>query len=335
MGEWNRPFVGSEARAAGTASERALRTRHVMLYRNVYLPKHVPITAAIRAEAAWLWARREATVAGLSAAALHGSKWIDAELPAELIRPVGCKVDGIRIHRDRLGDGEISVVGEIPVTTPARTAYDLGRRDGLVQAVVRLDALANATGLKPAGIVELLADHRGVRGLEQLRVAVDLMDGGAESPQETRTRLLLTAAGFPRPRTQIVVCDEFGHFVGRVDMGWPDWKVGVEYDGPQHWASPADHARTIERIADLEDQGWTVVRVSRDMLRYRSGTLLARVRDAMRSAGWPDHAKVDLGCRLDRRWEAQSVGQPATRPLRARRAGRTSRTTSCGTRRRA
>ena len=35
-------------------------------------------------------------------------------------------------------------------------------------------------------------------------------------------------------------------------MGWPKWKVGVEYDGPQHWATAADHARTIERIADLE-----------------------------------------------------------------------------------
>jgi hypothetical protein len=49
------------------------------------------------------------------------------------------------------------------------------------------------------------------------------MDGGAESPQETRTRLLLIAAGFPKPQTQIVVLDEFGDFVGRVDMGWEEW----------------------------------------------------------------------------------------------------------------
>lgn len=124
------------------------------------------------------------------------------------------------------------------------------------------------------------------------------MDGGAESPQETRTRLLLVAAGFPRPRTQIMVCDEFGYFIARIDMGWLEWKVGVEYDGPQHWAGPAEHARDVERIADLEAQGWTIIRITRDILRYRPGVFLTRVRDGMRAAGWPDWAGIDLDARL-------------------------------------
>ena len=100
-----------------------------------------------------------------------------------------------------------------------------------------------STNLERHDVEMLLDRHAGARGIVQLRRAVELMDGGAESPQETRTRLLLMAAGFPRPQTQIVVCDEFGYFIGRVDMGWAEWKVGVEYDGPQHWATPADHAR--------------------------------------------------------------------------------------------
>ena len=52
----------------------------------------------------------------------------------------------------------------------------------------------------------------------QPRRVAALMNGGAESPQGTRTRLLLIAAGFPKPQTQIVVVDEYGSFVGRVDM---------------------------------------------------------------------------------------------------------------------
>ncbi len=128
------------------------------------------------------------------------------------------------------------------------------------------------------------------------------MDGGAESPQETRTRLLLIAAGFPRPETQIVVCDEFGDFIGRVDMGYRKRKVAIEYDGPQHWATSADHARTIERIADLEAQGWIIIRVTRDILRYRSGVFLSRVRDAMRITEWPhcDEIRLDARIGLDR-----------------------------------
>jgi hypothetical protein len=250
--------------------------------------------------AAWLWSGRQATAAGLSAAALHGSKWIDAALPAELNRSVACKVDGILIHRELLADDEVCVVRGIPLTTPARTAYDLGRRQGLTRAVMRLDALANATGLKTDAVNALIDRHRGTRGLVQLREAVDLMDSGAESPQETRTRLLLIVAGFARPQTQILVCDEFGCFVGRIDMGWPDFKVGVEYDGPQHWAGPAEHARDIERQNDLEAQGWTIIRLSRDILRYRPSAFLIRVRNAMREGGWPDYARINLDARLER-----------------------------------
>ena len=295
-----RPFMGTEALAAGAVTRRTLASRHQMIYRNVYMLKGQELTAAARAEAAWLWARRDATVAGLSAAALHGSKWIDAKLPAELIRSVPADAEGIVVRRDRLHADEACFVQGIRMTTPARTGFDIGRRETVTTAVIRLDALANATDLQPVDLDALIARHRGARGLGGLREALALMDGGAESPPETRTRLLLIAARFPRPRTQLVICDPFGFFIGRIDMGWPEWKVGVEYDGPQHWASPADHARTIERIADLEAQGWVIVRASRDILRYRRVAFLARVRDAMRAAGWPDYRSVDLDARLAR-----------------------------------
>ncbi|MBY0290569.1 MAG: DUF559 domain-containing protein [Mycobacteriaceae bacterium] len=293
------PFLGTEAVAAGRFTRRTLTSRNVKIYQNVYLPKGVELTAEMRAIAAWLWSSRHATVAGLSAAALHRSKWIDAGLPAELIRPVPCKVNGIVIHRDVLDESEICAVRGMTATTPARTAYDLGRRGTLMQAVMRLDALANATGLKSEEVAALLPMHRGARGVPQLRKATDLMDGGSESPQETRTRLLLIAAGFPRPDTQIVVCNTFGEFIGRVDLGYRKWKVAVEYDGPQHWDGPEAHARDIERIADLEAEGWKVIRLSRDILRYRRSTFLVRVRDAMRDRGWPDHAAVRLDATCD------------------------------------
>jgi len=291
------PFLGTEALAVGMVTRRTLASRNDAIHRNVYIEKGAVLTATTRAMAAWLWSGRQATAAGLSAAALHGSKWIDPHLPAELYRRNGKPVDGILIHRESLADDEVCVVRGISTTTPARTAFDLGRRGRLTQAVIRLDALANATGLKPDDVDDLIGRHLGARGLVQLREVVDLMDGGAESPQETRTRLLLIAAGFRRPQTQILVCDQFGYFVGRIDMGWPEFKVGVEYDGPQHWAGPAEHARDIERLNDLEAQGWTIIRLTRDILRYRPGTVLLRVRDAMRAAGWPEYASVNLDAR--------------------------------------
>jgi hypothetical protein len=292
------PFIGTEALAAGTVTRRTLASRHDMIYRNVYLRKGLELTPQRRAVAAWLWSQRNATIAGLSAAALHGSQWIDPELPAQLIRSEACDVDGIVIHRGRLRDDEICIVDAKPVTTPARTAFDLGRQDRLETAIIRVDALANATGLKPVDVERLAETRRGARGMVQLRPVLKLMDGGAESPQETRTRLLLIAAGFPKPQTQIIVVDEYGSFVGRVDMGWAKWKVGVEYDGPQHWTEPGQHARDIDRLADLAAQGWVTIRVSRDLLRYRPHVFLARVRDAMRAAGWPHCDDIRLDARI-------------------------------------
>ncbi|KUI43164.1 hypothetical protein AU197_24410 [Mycobacterium sp. IS-1590] len=292
------PFIGTEALTAGTVTRRTLVSRHTMIYRNVYLPTGVELTPERRGVAAWLWSRRNATLAGLSAAALHGSRWIDADLPAELIRGEACDVDGITIHRAKLRDEELSVVHGMPVTTPARTAFDLGRRKGLERAIIAVDALAHVTGLKPIDVERLAETRRGARGIVQLRRVLELMDGGAESPQETRTRLLMVAAGFPRPRTQIVVVDEYGSFVGRVDLGWKEFKVGVEYDGPQHWDDPIQHARDIDRLADLAAEGWLIVRVSRDLLRNRPHVFLARVRDAMQARGWPHSDTVRLNARI-------------------------------------
>ncbi|SEH69665.1 hypothetical protein SAMN04489835_2981 [Mycolicibacterium rutilum] len=292
------PFIGTEAVASGLATRRTLVSRHDMIYRNVYLPKGVELTAALRAQAAWLWSARNATLAGLSAAALYETRWIDATLPAELIRAETCDVDAILIHRAKLRDDEVGAVRGMPLTTPARTAFDLGRRRGLERAVVRVDALANATGLKAFEVEGLADTRRGARGIVQLRRVMDLMDGGAESPQETRTRLLLVAAGFPRPRTQILVVDAHGMFVGRVDMGWDEVKVGVEYDGPQHWDDPVQYARDIDRLAELAAAGWLIIRVSRDLLRYRSHVVLARVRDAMRARGWPHADRIRLDAQI-------------------------------------
>jgi hypothetical protein len=281
------PFIGGEALAAGLVNRYQLATRYDAVYRNVYVPKGQVLTAADKAVAAWLWSERRATAAGVSAAALHGTKWFDAKLPAELNQRHRHKTKGILLHSDKLADDEVCIANGIPATTPARTAYDLGRRRGLTTAVIRLDALMQATNLKQIDVEALAQRHRGTRGIVQLRQAIGLSDGGGESPQETRTRLILTHAGLRPQRTQIEVFDNFGEFVHRIDMGWDDWMVGVEYDGAQHWTDPDVRANDIETQAVLEALGWRIIRVGNDIVRYRPNTIVARTRAALRAAGAP------------------------------------------------
>jgi very-short-patch-repair endonuclease len=275
------PFVGTEALRAGTLTQRELRRSCTRIYRNVYQRRGAAFTAKDRAIAAWLWAGKRAVVAGNSAAALLGAEWVDPHAPAELITDRKRPPALILTRNERLAAGEVVAVSGIPVTSPARTAFDLGRRRGPQTAVIRIDALARATGVTADEVLPLIDTHRGVRGIKQLRRVLPLVDAGAESPQETRTRLVLIAGGLPRPETQIVV----GHY--RIDMGWEHWLVGVEYDGPQHWTDPRVRAGDIERTVKLERRGWRLIRVSSDLLRDRPHVIVARAREALRAAGYP------------------------------------------------
>jgi REase_MTES_1575 len=281
------PFLGAEALAAKALPERAMRSIYEPVYPGVYCPAGQELSARQRAQAAWLWSRRRAVVAGNSAAALLGAKWVSPSLNADLIHDNRKPPARIVIHSDVPASGEVLSVGGIAVTTPARTAFDIGRwTTTRLHAVQRLDALANATDIKIVDVEAVIAEHSGARGLVRLRRLLPLMDGGCESPQETRTRLALIDAGLPKPQTQIRVRDEHGGFVARVDMGYEELRVGIEYDGPQHWTDPEQRERDIDRHTALADLGWRIVRVTADLLRYRMGTFIARVVAALTAAGW-------------------------------------------------
>jgi hypothetical protein len=281
------PFVGTEAIDAGTFTERELRRSCTRVYRNVYQRRDNGLTAADRAVAAWLWSGKRAVVAGNSAAALLGAEWIDPHRTAELISDRKRPPPLIVTRNETLLPGETTQVAGVPVTSPARTAFDLGRHAGPVSAVIAIDSLAKATALTVDDVGPLIDAHRGARGVKQLRQVLGLVDAGAESPQETKTRLAIIAAGFSKPQTQIVVRNEWGAVLARIDMGWEQWRVGVEYDGAQHWTDPRIRANDIDRTAELERRGWRIIRVSADLLRNRPDILAARIREALRAAGHP------------------------------------------------
>jgi very-short-patch-repair endonuclease len=269
---------GSSALASGAVTRNDLRTNYRRIYRDVYLPRDEVLTAATRAHAAWL--STGATLAGVSAAALLGTKWLDAALPAEIVRADRHSQQGLVAHSYSLGRGEVCMVRGIRLTTPARTAFDIGRTIAAQQCVPILDALFSATGITAEHVLALAERHSGFRGVGQLRDVLTMVDGGSESPQETRLRLLLVGAGLPKPQTQIV----FRELRIRVDMGWPQWKVAVGYDGIQHWSDRYQRSWDIERLALLEAGGWAVVRVSAEML-SRPQPIVDRVKTKLREVG--------------------------------------------------
>ncbi|OBJ60401.1 hypothetical protein [Mycobacterium sp. 1423905.2] len=272
------PFIGSEALARGALNRHQLRTRFRAVYPNVYLANDVEPSLRRRIVAAWLWSHRQATITGAAAAALHGAEWIPDEVPVELVHPNTRPPVGVMTRREALHDGETQSVDGLPVTTPERTAFDIGRRGAIRSAVARLDTLARATGFKVDDVLTVAQCHRGARGLRRLESALELVDPGAQSPRESYLRLLLIDAGLPRPQTQIPVLGVDGIPVAYLDLGWPEHLVAVEYDGDQHRTDRRQYVKDLRRIEMLERMGWIIVRV---VVEDRPVDILRRVREAI------------------------------------------------------
>ncbi len=285
MGGSNGLLLASEH----SGSERQLR-KCVRLHRGVYAERGVQVDAEVRARAAWLYSGGAAVLAGRSAAAVHGTRYLDPHAHAELIRPRSAskRTSGaLVVHNEDLMPAEIGCVQGMRVTSPARTAFDLGRRIPGDAAVVLLDALFQATSVSTADVLRVAESHPRAVGSPRLRAVLPLVDGGAESPQETRTRLLIVRHGLPAPQTQVNVHDEDGIFCARLDMAWPQWKVAVEYDGAWHWEQRGQRGRDVMRHERLTALGWRVVRVTAEQLRTVPAAVVGRILEHLRLAGGP------------------------------------------------
>jgi very-short-patch-repair endonuclease len=68
-------------------------------------------------------------------------------------------------------------------------------------------------------------------------------------------------------------------FVARVDFGWPEQRLALEYDGLWH-AEPGQFALDRERLNRLTAAGWRVVFVTaRDL--HQPDRLIARIATAL------------------------------------------------------
>jgi hypothetical protein len=213
---------------------------------------------------------------------LHDAEWVDDDVPIELISKRNRPQRGLVVRNETLADDEITRVAGLPVTTRARTAFDMGRHLPRGKALQRLDALMRAQLFSIEDVLLLAKRYPGQRGLRRLHEVLPLVDGGAASPKETWLRLLFIDAGLPKPTTQIRVYDG-GRVLRTIDMGWEDFMVGAEYDGDQHRTIRAQYVKDMRVWPKLERAGWKVTRVINE---DRADDIISRTWAAMVSRGW-------------------------------------------------
>ena len=199
---------------------------------------------------------------------------------------------GIRPFRSDLDLDDVINVAGMPVTSPVRTCFDLGRLAGsLREAVVLLDAALRDLGVPPGDLSAYAADRRRWRGVPRLHQALPLVDTHAASPGESRLRLCwVLDADLPTPQANREIRDEQGRLLGITDLLEPHSGLASEYDGHFHRPVARQTADQVREEA-LERAGLVVVRATvldvgphrhRLAQRLRDGQDLARSQAARR-----------------------------------------------------
>lgn len=275
--------IGTEAVAGGVLTRWELQRWYRPVFRNVHAPRGRALTLFDRITAAWLWTQRGGIVTGVAASALHGAEWVADDIPVDLVWDYIRAPDGLKVRHERIEADEVTTVAGIPVATPARTAFDLGRFLPRGPALARLDALMRARPFSIEDVLMLARRYKGARGVARLKEILPLVDGGAASPRETWLRLLYIDGGLPRPTTQITIVDEWGRYVRTVDMGWEEFRVAAEYDGGQHQTDRAQYVKDLRVLPKLAQLGWHVMQVIKEDDAHE---VVQRASRALKARGW-------------------------------------------------
>lgn len=222
----------------------------------------------------------DAVFSGCTAAWLHNLDMhpcnpIEVTLPR---RSTTSRLRAIRVTRSDLTESEVCSIHDLPATSATRTIADLARRLPLVEAVQLLDLALHRRTTSVDAFHHWIQTHRGCRDIKRLRRAIELADGAAESPMETRLRLLLVLHGLPRPSLQTPLHDAAGCYVARPDLYYPRVRLAIEYDGVSHRASLESDNRRQNRILEA---GYRLLRFTAGDILNRPASVVAQVQRAL------------------------------------------------------
>lgn len=215
-------------------------------------------TLQLRSLAALTICPAEALITHHTAARLWGGIAPDSsDIHVTVPRVHRPKVAGIRPHRVVAMPSKATRRG-LPVTSAERTFLDLGRSCSLVDLVVLGDSLVRAGATTLDALVAAAAKW-GSSHQSLVCRAASLVRERVDSPMESRLRMLLVLAGLPEPVVNFEVVNSDGRVKYRIDLSFPEHKVGIEFDGRHHIERVEQWEGDLVRREDLEADDWKFV----------------------------------------------------------------------------
>lgn len=198
-------------------------------------------------------------------------------------------------HRGVLRDDEIEVLNGVPVSTAARSAFEVTTIAGVEASLVAVNRLLHTGAMTLTEFADVVGTHQQWPGSLTSDLVLRLADRRLESVGEDRFSYLAYRYGLPKPEPQWEVHDETGRLVARLDFAWPELSVFLEVDGMvkyQHLrreGEALDEFLLREKAREMEVcqlTGWTCIRIGWADL-ARPERLARRIRAVMeaRNAG--------------------------------------------------
>lgn len=192
---------------------------------------------------------------------------------------------GVHTYEGPLAVADVVDIDGMEVTNAARTVIDCARTLPFDRAVAIGDHALHK-GLVTLEELQLrCARLSTVTGIDEARRLIEMIDGRAESPGESRSRLTLVQAGIT-VEPQVEIRSRGGSFVGRVDL-LVEGCVVAEFDGRVKYTLGGDAERAHwdekHRHDALQEAGYVVVRLTWADL-ARPADVVARVRRAITRA---------------------------------------------------
>ncbi|MCY7394859.1 MAG: hypothetical protein LH468_01700 [Nocardioides sp.] len=264
------PFTHQSAVAVGLTRRQLLQLVQAGLVcrmvRGVYRPASLADTVRTRALALALVTPDDCVVVDRHAGWLLGAQMVLAPhehldlRPLSLYRPTGAgrlRNELTRSGERNLTDEDVTQVHGVAVTTPLRTAWDLGRVRWTDEAISGLDAMFRLQAFSRDEFLAGVERFRRMRWVTTLRAVGPLADGRSESPGESVLRLRCHECCLGGMVPQLEVWrDEI--FLARLDLGDEDLMAAVEYDGAEWHASPAQREHDRARRVAVRDAGWLI-----------------------------------------------------------------------------
>ena len=168
---------------------------------------------------------------------------------------------------------------DLQLVTVPLLLLELGSHLSLLELVQFGDAAVSKRFGGPkttlASLQTELATRRQVRSRRKIAKAFSLIRLTVDSPRETWLRLWLIGNGFPEPVVHPQVRCHLKNVILQPDLGYPELKLAIEYEGDHHRSSAGQFNTDIERHQLLEAEGWTILRVTKRTDMNTFGKLLA------------------------------------------------------------